>query len=218
MAYRDGGTSPARTPWREARFCAVDLELTGLDPRRDEIISFGAIPVEHARVRIDGAVEGFVRPESRMREDSIRVHGIRPVDLADAPGPDVAIDKLLAALAGRIPVVHVAQVERPFLQRALRRQGLRLRRPMIDTSLLGAIWLCERDGAPPRSMQLSELAGALGLPVHRAHDAAGDALTTAQVFVALATHLDSLRPETVRTLTTAHRRLAAIRSYPGRRR
>jgi DNA polymerase-3 subunit epsilon len=47
----------------------------------------------------------------------------------------------------------------------------------------------------------------LGLPTHRPHHALGDALTTAQVFVALATHLNAFSTETVRSLARAKTRL-----------
>lgn len=30
------------TPWREAEFCVFDFETTGLNLRRDEIVSYGA--------------------------------------------------------------------------------------------------------------------------------------------------------------------------------
>ena len=73
---------------------------------------------------------------------------------------------------------------------------------MIDTSVLGLVWLHERDGGGPRRVSLGELTRALGLPSHHPHDAIGDALTTAQVFLALATHLDALRSETVRRLVS----------------
>ena len=64
---------------------------------------------------------------------------------------------------------------------------------MIDTHALAAE-LCSRRGeARPESVRLAPLARELGLPVHRPHDAAGDVLTTAQVFLALATHLDGDR-------------------------
>ena len=52
-----------------------------------------------------------------MDEASIKVHGLRSVDLEDAPELEVAIDPLLAAMAGAIPVVHFAEVERRFLAR-----------------------------------------------------------------------------------------------------
>ncbi len=210
VAYRRARLPRRRTPWRAASYCAVDLELTGLDPKRDEIVSFGAIPIEGGRVQLGAAVHGRVRPLRSMSEAAIRVHGIRVADLAGAPPLDVAIDPLLAVMAGRIPVVHVAAVERGFLRPALRRQGLRLRGPMIDTSLLGLVWLHERDGHGPRRTSLTDLAGALGLPAHHPHDAVGDALTTAQAFVALATHLDARRAETVRSLAAADRRLELL--------
>jgi DNA polymerase III subunit epsilon len=210
LAYKRARLPRGRTPWREASYCAVDLELTGLDRRHDEIVSFAAIPIEDGRVRLSAAVHGRVRPRRAIGEAAIRVHGIRAADLADAPPLEVAIEPLLAVLAGRIPVVHVAAVERGFLRPALRRQGVRLRGPMIDTSVLGLVWLHERDGSGPRRASLTDLAGALGLPAHHPHDAVGDALTTAQAFVALATHLDARRAETVRSLLAAERRLELL--------
>ncbi|HUA11922.1 MAG TPA: 3'-5' exonuclease [Solirubrobacteraceae bacterium] len=212
-AYRAAARPAASTPWRAARFCAIDLELTGLSATRDEIISYAAIPIEGGRVVMSGAVEGRVRPVGELHRTSIVVHGLRPRDLRDAPGLDAALDPLLAALAGAVPVVHFAEIERPFLKRALRRKGVRLRRPFVDTSVLGALWLSERDGAPPKRLALAELAARLALPSQRPHDAGGDALTTAQLFIALATHLDAIESQTVRRLTTASRRLSALRVY-----
>ena len=179
-------------------------------------MSFGAVPIEDGRVQLGAAVNGRVHPLRPVGEASIRVHGLRTADLADAPALDVAIEPLLEAMAGRIPVVHVAAIERGFLRPALRRQGLRLRAPMIDTSVLGLVWLHERDGGGPRRISLGELTSALGLPSHHPHDAIGDALTTAQVFLALATHLDARRPETVRHLLSAERRLESLLAYPSR--
>jgi len=215
-AYKRTRLSRRSTPWRAASYCAVDLELSGLDPKRHEIISFGALPIEEGRVQLSASVYGLVRPQHALSEASIRVHGMRVADLHDAPPLDVAIDPLLAAMAGRIPVVHVASVERGFLRPALRRQGLRLRASMIDTSVLGLVWLHERDGRGPLHVSLTDLAEALGLPSHHPHDALGDALTTAQAFIAIATHLDARRPETVRSLVSARRRLESLLAYPSR--
>jgi DNA polymerase-3 subunit epsilon len=194
----------------------VDLELTGLDPRKDEIISFGAIPIDDGRVKLDGAVEGLARPDGELSEASIRVHGIRRADLARAPRLADAIGPLLEAITGRILVVHSAAVERAFLGKAMREQGLRLRGPLIDTEVLGQLWLAERDDRPPRRIALGELAAALGLPAERPHQALGDTLTTAQVFIALAAHLDALGGETVGSLARAGQRLGALRAFGGR--
>jgi DNA polymerase III subunit epsilon len=212
-AYSRATLPGRRTPWRKAGWCALDLELTGLDPSLDEIISFGAIPIDDGRVQLGEAVYQLVRPTGEISEESIRVHGIRAQDLDQAPPLDEAIETLLEVIAGRALVVHMAAVERTFLGRALRQDRVRLRGPLVDTEVLGRLWLHEREGRPLRHLALGELASALGLPADRPHDALGDALTTAQVFIALASHLDSTHRETVGSLARASHRVDSLRLF-----
>jgi DNA polymerase-3 subunit epsilon len=193
------------TPWREAKLCAVDLELTGLDPTRDEIISFAALPIDDGCVRLGGSVYHLVRPHRMPEAETIQIHGLRSEDLAGAPELDEVIDELVEAIAGRVLVAHVAEVEEAFLGPVLRSAGAELKQPVIDTAALAAE-LAERRGEPiPDRIGLTQLARALGLPVHRPHEADGDALTTAQVFLALATQLDRFEPQTIDSLTGHHR-------------
>jgi len=203
-----------RTPWRLAHFCVVDLELSGLDPVHDEIISFAAVPIDAGRVVTGNAVYGLCRNTRPLPEESVLVHGIRTVDLADAPPLDESIQPLIAIMAGRVMVAHAAWIERSFLTPVLRRQGVRLRPPVIDTRDLGELLALEQ-GVPFTGSSLSDLARSLGLPVHRPHHALGDALTTAQAFIALATHLERFAPQTVRSLAVAKRRARTRAVYPG---
>jgi len=214
-AYSAARPPAPKLPWDATPWLVVDLELSGLDPRRHEIVSFAAVPIDGGRIQLSGAVSGLVRPSRPLTESSIRIHGIRAADLVDAPVLEDAIEPLLRAMAGRALVAHVAWVERAFLGRALREQGIRLRGTIADTSVVGRLWLCERDGrAPEQDLPLHDLANALGLPSHSQHDALGDALTAAQVFIAAATHLGALGPETARSLARAERRLQAALAYP----
>jgi DNA polymerase-3 subunit epsilon len=192
-----------RTPWRRARFCVVDFETTGLDPRRDEIISYAAIPIDEGRARPGGLVAGLVKPERMPPPETIRIHGLRPADLEHAPPLDAVLDELLAAMAERVLVAHVAAVETEFLGRVLRARGERLRGPVVDTARLAEAVLGADDSRTP--LALGDVASRLGLPVHRRHHAEGDALTTAQVFLALARALEKRRPQTVRSLSRTGR-------------
>ena len=206
--YAHATTDKGKTPWRDARYCVVDLELSGLDPLHDEIISFAAVPIDFGRVIAGGALYGLCRPTRPLPEESVLIHGLRTVDLDEAPPFDEAIQPLLSAMAGRVLVAHVAWVERSFLTRAFERQGIRLREPILDTYELGRLWALARQ-KPPAPRELGELAQSLSLPVHRPHHALGDALTTAQVFIALVNHLDELRSETVKSLARAAQRANA---------
>jgi DNA polymerase-3 subunit epsilon len=212
-AYSRAPLPRRRTPWRDAAFCVVDLETTGLDPRADAIVAWATVPVDGGRVIAGTACEGLVRPPGSVPAAAVRIHGLRDADLASAPPLEEAIDVLLGAITGRVLVAHAAWIERGFLARALRARGTRLRGPIVDTHGLGRLWLGERDGRTPWPLPLGTLAAELGLPVHRPHSAAGDALTTAQAFIALCSHLDAFAGETVRTLARAEQRVQAGKLY-----
>jgi DNA polymerase-3 subunit epsilon len=195
--------SGGRTPWRQARFVAVDLEMTGLDPRRDEVLAFAAVPIDGGRIGAGATVSGLVRPEAPPPSASIEIHGLRAADLAEAPPAPEALAPLVAALDGRVPVAHTASVERRFLRPRLRPLGFAFPRRIVDTAALWRVLCLARGEGDPGWCALSDVAAALGLPAHRPHVAEGDALTTAQAFLALATHLESSRRVTVRALTRA---------------
>jgi DNA polymerase III subunit epsilon len=198
--------------WRAARFVAVDVETTGLDPSRDEVVSFAAVPIEAGRVIARRTVSGLVRPSSPPPGSSVEVHGLRPADLAAAPPREEALAPLAAALRGYVPVAHAAWVERSFL----RPLGVGMPRRVLDTAVLWRTLCVERGEADPGWRPLAEIAAGLGLPAHRAHDAEGDALTTAQVFLALATHLERHGRGSVRALAGARWQLRAWRLWHGR--
>lgn len=201
-AARRGGLgrhAGPRTPWRQARWCAIDLELTGLDPREHQIIAIGAVPVEAGRLLLGQSVYSLVRSDRRSDAAAVLKHKLRSVDLARAPALDEALALLGAALQGSIPVFHTAAIERAFLGRAFARAGLRLPEA-ADTEVLGRWWLQERSGAAPARLSLARLARELGVPAETSHHALGDAITTATAFVSLASRLDAIRPQTVGTL------------------
>jgi DNA polymerase III subunit epsilon len=205
--YRDAALPGPQTPWRELTFSVIDLETTGLDPASDEIISFAAVTVEGGTVRLGDARYELIRPTRMPDGDTIRIHGLRDADLAEAPALSERLDVLLEALTGRAVVAHVAAVERGFLGAALSSVGLNFGNPTVDTAALDRELRRLRRDPPARDpIGLSDMARGLGLPVHRPHHADGDALTTAQAFIALATHLDGFRAQTLGSLEAISRR------------
>jgi DNA polymerase-3 subunit epsilon len=202
-AFREAAVPPDGEPWREVDFTVIDLETTGLDHRSDEIISFATVTVLGGRITLVDAQYELIRPDRMPDADTIRIHGLRETDLVEAGPLSDHLDRLLAALAGRALVAHVSGVESGFLGSALSRRGLELSNPWIDTAALDRELRRLRRSPPAGSdpVGLSDLARSLGLPVHRPHHADGDALTTAQAFIALATHLEAYEdPLTLRSL------------------
>jgi DNA polymerase-3 subunit epsilon len=196
------GRPASSTPWRKASWCALDLELTGLNPRADHIIAVGIVPIESGRVAVGHARYTLVATDRPSNPDAVLAHKLRVADLAGAPALDEALDVILEELTGRVPVFHVAAVERAFLAPLLKRRRVRLP-DGADTESIGRLWLGERAQVPRGGLSLERLAQRLGQRAEAPHHALADALTTAQAFIALASHLDAVRPQTVGSLIAA---------------
>ena len=143
---------------------------------------------------LDGAIDtarnvySLVRPVRRVSASSMKVHGLRPVDLFDAPNPSQVAALLQDACRDATVVAHAAWMEDAMLDRLARGTRTRLARPAVDTAALARACGLADDVAHEPSLE--QLARDLGLPVYSPHHALGDALTTAVVFLCLTTRLD----------------------------
>jgi DNA polymerase-3 subunit epsilon len=186
--WRVAGT---RGSWREAEFSVVDLEATGLDLARDEVVSAGAVRVAHGRVTSRTFYE-VARPRGEVSPDAVRLHALTADELADAPPFEEVLRRLRAEIQGTVIVAHAAWVERSFLDRYLRQWGERLPDEVVDTAALARF--LGLAPATDREPSLEALARRLGLPVHTPHHALGDAMTTAGLFLVMAGRLEQAHP------------------------
>ncbi|MFN3285611.1 MAG: exonuclease domain-containing protein [bacterium] len=181
-----------RVPWQEAVYWCVDLETTGLDPRAARIVAVAAVPVRDGVVRCGELYRTPVRPGRGAVWAGAEAHHLVPREVEDAPRVGEVLRRLDGCLREGVLVVHGSQVELPLLQRAYRAHGMAWPRvPVVDTvRLLQALerrvrWLTA--GSVP--LELGRARAYLGLPPYPRHDAASDAVATAELFVALAARL-----------------------------
>lgn len=202
-AYFAAGLPPAYTPISEAPLLALDIETTGLDPRRDAIVSIGLVPFNSSRIHLARRRYWIVQPDCDLDSRSVTLHHITHADISNAPAFPAVLPELLDAMAGCVPVVHYRTIERSFLDAAATRclqEAFQF--PTIDTMEIEArryrsslwsrwkLWL----GHPPVSIRLHDSRARYHLPYYQAHHALVDALATAELFQAqIATHY---RPDT----------------------
>ncbi|MDR5868032.1 3'-5' exonuclease [Halomonas koreensis] len=197
------GTLDPDTPIGEAPLVALDMETTGLDARRNSIVSIGLVPFTLPRIGLSGRRYWIVRPRRPLSARSVTFHHITHADIDRAPELDDVLGELLDALAGRLAVVHYRHIERPFLDVAVKaRLGEGVMFPVIDTMSLEARihrqslmarfkrWI----GRPPASIRLYDSRSRYGLPPYQGHHALTDALATAELLQAQIAH--HYRPET----------------------
>lgn len=175
--------------WRADTFVVIDLETTGLDPRHDHIVSYGAVPIRDGRVKTAESIYGLVQVPGDVPGCSIKFHNLRTQDLDGAPPLADCVATLDDLIDGHPVVAHCAWVERSFLRKAFRRSYLTFASPIVDTAVL-AHHVLDIDIGPDKVVALEYAATTLGLPVHSPHHALGDAITTASLFIALAGRLE----------------------------
>ena len=181
--------SELESNWRDVEYCVIDLETTGLDLKNDEIISIGAVQIQNARVNTEENYYHEVRPTQLPSPSSILIHGIRAADLENAPTIEAVLPEFAEKLRGRVVVAHAAWVENAFLKNHLEGVNIDFSKRLIDTAALArTCGVVEVD--PAHEPSLEHLARTLNLPVYSPHHALGDALTTAIIFLALATELE----------------------------
>jgi DNA polymerase III subunit epsilon len=180
--------------WRDVDYCSVDFETTGLDLRRDSIVSYGAVTVRGGRVMGSSAVYALARPNREPSPSSVAIHTLRAVDCAEAPGDRETGHALSVLLEDKVLVAHAAWIETTLLKRYLAKVGRRPSPLVVDTAALArALDLAPYQGNAEPSLEW--LAHQLRLPGYTPHHALGDAMTTAIVFVALASRLGVRQPD-----------------------
>ena len=173
--------------WRSIDYCAIDVETTGLNLKDDEIISIGAVHIHMGRIRAENNFYREVRPLQLPSIPSLRIHGLRGIDLESLAPIESVIPDFVTQVGGRVLIAHAAWIEYAFLKRHLR--GLTFSKQIIDTAALARAFGYSA-GVNGREPSLESLARRIHLPVYAPHNALGDALTTAVVFLALATELE----------------------------
>ncbi|MFO7812329.1 MAG: 3'-5' exonuclease [Pelovirga sp.] len=191
--YYQAGTVVPETPLADLSLVALDIETTGLNPGRDAIVSVGLVPFDLQRIYCNKARYWVLHPEKPLTTGSVVIHGITHAEALVGHDLKQILPELLQALAGRVVVVHCRQIERRFLDVALKeRIGEGIVFPAIDTMELDNRYVRRRFfqriaqffGRTPASIRLAACRSRYHLPHYTPHHALIDALATAELFQA----------------------------------
>lgn len=155
-------------------FAVIDIETTGLDPNRDEIIEIAALVVTKSYVPVM-EFSTLVRPQRPVPPEITRLTGIEQRHLDERGKPLAEGLRRFSDFVGDLPLfAHHAEFDQAFLTRSAQLSGLTLANPMHDT-----IYLARAAWPGLDSYKLSRLVEILrvpSLPTHRALDDAKAAL------------------------------------------
>ncbi len=167
----------AREVLEPLAFVAVDIETTGLNWDRDQIIELGAVKVENGAVT--ARFQTLVHSERKVPPFIQGLTGITQAEIDEAPSlENCAAD--LQQFVGELPLIfHNAQFDLRFLKAAME-----IANPCWDTLTLARALLPDN-----KSHSLKNLCLAYGIDPGQAHRADDDAHSTALLFLKLYDHL-----------------------------
>ncbi|MDO4268768.1 MAG: 3'-5' exonuclease, partial [Eubacteriales bacterium] len=150
-------------------YVAVDLETTGLDPKKDKIIEIGAVRVENG-VETE-RFQTMVNPRRELEPRITELTGITGEMVEHAPDIGDIIGKFLE-FCGNLPLLgHYVIFDYSFLKRAAVNAGLGFERCGIDT-----LKLCRHFMPQEEKKSLEAACAWFGIPRRQRHRALGDAL------------------------------------------
>ena len=169
---------------------ALDCETTGLDVRRDQIISIGAVRIVGNRLLTSQRLELLVRPERALNVASMRVHRLRERDVAHGLDPAQAMRRLLDFIGSRPLVGYYLEFDVAMLNREIwPLLGVRLPQPKIEVSAMYYDFKNRQRPAHERGgtidLRFATMMNDLALPLREAHDALNDAVMAGLAFVKL---------------------------------
>jgi DNA polymerase III subunit epsilon len=166
------------------RFVVLDTETTGLDPRRDRIITIGAIAVRRGDILLEDVFESLLKVQHNT--SAVTVHGVTRDDSRRGLDEPEALRLFRDYLGDGVIVGHHIKHDVETLNAGYERHfGFVLPNRSLDT--MDLTLHLEKDGAFAgqeriASFSLDALCGLFGVVPHDRHTAAGDAFLTALVF------------------------------------
>ncbi|MFA6992056.1 MAG: exonuclease domain-containing protein [Candidatus Gracilibacteria bacterium] len=165
-------------------FVSLDLETTGIDPKRDRIIEFGAIKFD-----LKGHKKTFktlINPGITLPQIITHITGIKDKDLENAPKFSEVKDKIVEFI-GDLPIVgHNIRFDTDFL----RNNGIEIKNAEYDTSQMVSTLF---PSMPSYSLEV--ISEALKLKHEEKHRALDDSIAAMELFTSVLKKFQELPPE-----------------------
>jgi len=166
-------------PLMTSRLIVLDLETTGLNPAKDQMIAIGAVAINNNAIPLDDQFDLILRrPELDIRK-TVLIHGIGPEALTDGHETEDALLHLLDWMNGDPILAYHSAFDQKFLEKTLRAElGYGENHIWLDVAELMPTFF---PSANTQGKGLDNWADTFGLQASTRHHAAADAMVTAEL-------------------------------------
>lgn len=167
----------------QQRFVVLDLETSGLNMRRDQVLSIGAVVINNGAIDLSQQFECTLQRLDHQPSASTLIHGIAPSEIANGEEPAEALLNFMAFVGDSPLLAFHAEFDQRMLARALKQSlGYRLHHRFFDVAEIAPL-VCPKANLPHAG--LDDWTQHFGLQVQQRHHASADALVTAELALIL---------------------------------
>lgn len=162
----------------EGTYVVFDLETTGLEAHKEEIIEIGACKIVDGR--IDEIFATFVKPSKHISKEITDLTGIDDDLVKDAPTINYVMPDFYKFCHGATLVAHNIAFDISFIHNMSKKLSYNFDHPQMDTMEMA------RKIIPGlKNYKLGTIVDYLGIVLDNAHRAVNDATATAKAFIKL---------------------------------
>ena len=167
-------------------YVCFDCETTGLDPKKDDIISIGAVIIKNNTIVASKKFVKFIKPKTKLQVEAIKVHHIRECDLQDAEDINKVIKEFLEFIGSRTLVGYFLEFDIAMINKYLKPiLGIKLPNKALEVSAIYYDYKIERIPQGNIDLRFNTIMNELKIPSLGKHDAYNDAIMTSMIFIKL---------------------------------
>ena len=183
---------------RSQRWVVLDLETSGLNLNRDQVLSIGAVVIEDGAVDFSQMFERTLQRAETKLSPSVLIHGLGPSAIAAGSDPVDALLDFMEFVGDSPLLAFHAPFDQHMLARALKDSlGYRLAHTFLDVADIAPLLYPE---ALLREAGLDDWIDHFHLQVGERHHASADALATAELMLILLSRARQQHIDTPRAL------------------
>ena len=183
---------------RSQRWVVLDLETSGLNLNRDQVLSIGAVVIEDGEVDFSQMFERTLQRAETKLSPSVLIHGLGPSAIAAGSDPVDALLDFMEFVGDSPLLAFHARFDQHMLARALKDSlGYRLAHTFLDVADIAPLLYPE---ALLREAGLDDWIDHFHLQVGERHHASADALATAELMLILLSRARQQHIDTPRAL------------------
>ncbi len=167
-------------------YVCFDCETTGLNPKKDDIVSIGAVIIKGNTIVSSKKFVKFVKPKTKLQAEAIKIHYIRECDLEDAEDINDVVEEFLNFIGNRTLVGYYLEFDVAMINKYIKpKLGITLPNKMYEVSAIYHDFKMERIPQGHIDLRFNTIMDELDIPSLGKHDAYNDAIMTSMIFIKL---------------------------------